>query len=296
MAAPDYDWKPIKAAACVYCGSRNDLTDEHIVPLNLGGKTKIPNGSCKKCAEVTKKFEQTVARTMFGAFRIKMNAPTRHPKDRPKQIEFVTIINGTRTKKALEPSAHPGSYALPAFEIPQIVTRDTAQAPHINDIWTWPAPDEIDKVFSPLLPKGAQGIIGAVNVNAFVRFLAKMSHCNCAAMYGSESFIPLLTSLIVGNSTEFADYIGGSTVPSAVRTGNLTPTLVNSIVRVHSTFYFKVTIQMFPSQGGPMYDIYTGVCVDQKTPFETYLPALSGTGDRVVDYPIPSEPWPPKSV
>jgi hypothetical protein len=35
--------------ACIFCGSKENLTDEHIFPAFMGGELKVPNGSCERC-------------------------------------------------------------------------------------------------------------------------------------------------------------------------------------------------------------------------------------------------------
>jgi hypothetical protein len=62
---------------CIYCG-RNDTrrTDEHVVPFSLGGQHVLLDASCA-CADITKRFEQDVAREMWGDARNSFNAPTR---------------------------------------------------------------------------------------------------------------------------------------------------------------------------------------------------------------------------
>ena len=50
---------------CIYCGRADvRLTDEHFLPLSLGGQHVIEKASCHSCADITKKFEQLVARYM----------------------------------------------------------------------------------------------------------------------------------------------------------------------------------------------------------------------------------------
>jgi len=47
---------------CVYCGAKENLANEHIVPLALGGNLVLQNASCRSCAKITGKFEQRVLR------------------------------------------------------------------------------------------------------------------------------------------------------------------------------------------------------------------------------------------
>jgi len=52
---------------CIYCGATGvRLTDEHVVPLALGGVHILEDASCDTCADITKKFEQDVARSNYG--------------------------------------------------------------------------------------------------------------------------------------------------------------------------------------------------------------------------------------
>jgi 5-methylcytosine-specific restriction endonuclease McrA len=72
---------------CIYCGKADvKLTDEHFVPLSLGGQHIIEKASCLACADITKKFEQHVARDMWGDARNSYNAPSRRRNARPTHI------------------------------------------------------------------------------------------------------------------------------------------------------------------------------------------------------------------
>ena len=72
---------------CIYCGASDiKLTDEHIVPLSVGGQHVIVDGSCIPCAKITTKFERDVAREMWGNARISYGAPSRRKKERPAHI------------------------------------------------------------------------------------------------------------------------------------------------------------------------------------------------------------------
>lgn len=72
---------------CIYCNRKNiKLTDEHIVPLSLGGQHIIREASCHQCADITKKFEQDVARGLWGDARASYNAPSRRKKERKRNV------------------------------------------------------------------------------------------------------------------------------------------------------------------------------------------------------------------
>ena len=55
---------------CIYCRKAGiRLTDEHIVPLSIGGQHVIKEASCHNCAKVTSKFERDVIRGLWGDAR-----------------------------------------------------------------------------------------------------------------------------------------------------------------------------------------------------------------------------------
>jgi 5-methylcytosine-specific restriction endonuclease McrA len=85
---------------CIYCGKIEvELTDEHFLPLSLGGQHIIEKASCLECADITKKFEQDVAREMWGDARISYNAPSRRKKQRPRYIKLQDPERSGRTVK-----------------------------------------------------------------------------------------------------------------------------------------------------------------------------------------------------
>jgi hypothetical protein len=81
---------PTKIASknvCIYCGRAEvKLTDEHVLPLALGGQHVIRQASCLDCAAVTAKFERDVARELWGDARISYDAPSRRRKTRSTHV------------------------------------------------------------------------------------------------------------------------------------------------------------------------------------------------------------------
>ena len=75
------------------------LTDEHVVPLALGGQHILEGASCDYCADITKKFEQDVARELWGAPRNSYDAPSRRKKQRASHIILSDPHQPDRTVK-----------------------------------------------------------------------------------------------------------------------------------------------------------------------------------------------------
>jgi hypothetical protein len=47
----------VRATACIYCGSTDRLSHEHVVPYAWGGNLQIFDGSCEPCRLITSQFE-----------------------------------------------------------------------------------------------------------------------------------------------------------------------------------------------------------------------------------------------
>ena len=73
-----------RVGRCIYCGSRENLSTEHIVPRSLGGDHVLLEASCPSCRDATSRFERIVSGQDFLLFRTVLELPTYHPKSRPK--------------------------------------------------------------------------------------------------------------------------------------------------------------------------------------------------------------------
>jgi len=65
---------------CIYCGSQEDLSKEHILPYALGGRLVLPRASCSRHRDLTSEIERKVARGMYGDYRDSEGIQTRHRK------------------------------------------------------------------------------------------------------------------------------------------------------------------------------------------------------------------------
>ena len=66
---------------CMYCGSLESLTDEHIIPFGMGGDLVFQKSSCKDCAKKTSKDERKVLRGFMYDGRLIGNMPSRRKKN-----------------------------------------------------------------------------------------------------------------------------------------------------------------------------------------------------------------------
>jgi hypothetical protein len=115
---------PRYVGKCIYCGSTNNLTREHIVPRGLGGPWLLLKASCKKCAKVTSDFEREVLKEFFILVRTKLGLPTYHPKNRPESFSFKTTIGGKEEVMDFPMSDCPTLFMMPQFVKPGCLRKD----------------------------------------------------------------------------------------------------------------------------------------------------------------------------
>lgn len=111
---------------CIYCSAREQLSDEHVVPLALGGNLILPKSSCQGCAAITAAFEGRVLRGFMLAARAVGGFPTRRPKDRPAELAMQLVTGEEVNTVSLPLEEFPALLQLPLFEPPGIVVNRVA--------------------------------------------------------------------------------------------------------------------------------------------------------------------------
>lgn len=109
---------------CIYCGSTSSLSDEHIIPLGLGGRLVLPKASCATCSEKTSKLERTCLRTMYGPLRMLYGLPSRRKKSRPETLQLKikrTEASGWEYVPVAQ-DRYPFLITFPYFEAPGMLT------------------------------------------------------------------------------------------------------------------------------------------------------------------------------
>ncbi len=200
---------------CIYCGASGcELFDEHIIPYSLNGTLVLAQASCADCADVTKRFEQKVARSMYGVLRIKRDFRTRRKKERPHAGE-VPFINATGERRIslLPMSDVPTVYGVLDLPEPGIISGAprSESNPEVQ-IHLRGDVAEISKALSSY-PSDAIELSAEVDWGAFSRLLAKIAHSYLVAVVGEVGYEPLLPDLILGKSRHLAHLVGGVSEP-----------------------------------------------------------------------------------
>jgi len=205
---------------CIYCGSTElPLGDEHIIPLALNGVLVLPRASCSACADITKRFEQTVARAMYGNFRVKQGFRTRRKKDRPKILPLYTIaLDGTQKRIDTLIQDYPTVFLAVDAPPPGILKglEPTDRSPELK-ISLKANPKELSKTMDAI---SHERILTehVFEWGAFFRQLAKVGHCYAFACTRGREYQPLLRDIILGRSSHLSHYVGGTEANSTVET------------------------------------------------------------------------------
>ncbi len=248
---------------CIYCGnSGGPLTDEHIVPLGLGGNLVLPKASCKACQDITRDIEGVCLGKMLGPFRVRVDTPSRRRKKRPKELttSVLYLDRSIRHEKAAVGDA-PISLTLPIFEPPDIL-RNLPPVTGFRGLkgWSfvsgWDFKDQWHR-------RGSQGLLaGQFQPALFCRMLAKIGHAFAVADQGLESFIPLLPKVIRGDGDAISYLVGGdSDIPAPELGEPGARPLINLHLHVYTNNgrqFLVVSIRLFPTLETPKYHTVVG--------------------------------------
>ena len=252
-----YTYAPV--GRCIYCGSAQQLSEEHIIPYALDGHLVLPKASCRQCAAITKQFEQTCSRDMFGPLRIRLDLQTRRKKLRPKSLEITTFNAKGKSE----------TKTVPSHQFPKACVGLKLQPPGI--ILGQPPTDQIhnptivmsseDSEVKPYIPENQHAVVlGMIDHNAFFRLLAKIAHSFVVARIGVDGFKHRIPPLLIGkpgDSTDTFPYlVGGDTEdPSPEKSLHV---LDERQVSIRGMNFRVVTIRLFAFMGMPRYKIVVG--------------------------------------
>ena len=206
---------------CIYCGDTNPpLTDEHIVPFALGGKLVLPKASCTKCQEVTKGITQTVARSMYGNLRMRLDAPTRRPKDRPTKLPLKLRDKFGNDREIKIPiKLWPRSYPVVLLPEPSILTGEEVKTLQVQ---IRDHQEDIDALYASKFVRFDEKILLSplIDAKTFCRQLAQIAHAHVVALIGSEYYQDFLIPIILDQSLDAKTlflFIGGVSTDKEIR-------------------------------------------------------------------------------
>jgi hypothetical protein len=253
---------------CIYCGSTDDLSDEHCVTRSLNGLFQLKKASCGKCRDMTSSFERKITRDALGEARAVMQYKTRRPKER-KNSYPVEVRSGKE----------PRIVDVPVDVLPCVVPAlDLGVATYLAEKY-FPGDAAIPlglKSVRPLVvsrsPRdlkafleniGADSIHPKLRMDAFefARLLAKIAYCYTIGLPHIEGIKNSLEEtyvldLIRGDISDPWRYIGGQ--PAAVLRPENPGTDSDAIAISVKDGDVLCHVQLFVPAGGPEYLIAVG--------------------------------------
>ncbi len=195
---------------CAYCDATEDLSEEHIIPLGLGGDLVLPKGSCGRHRKATCKVEDFVLRRYLCALRSHLSLPSRRPHLRPDGYPLVLKRGHHSWKQKVNLADHPGIVRFVIFDPPgRVAGRPPVQETFSFRLTTTHIFPDIDLRLARL---GADGFEDKVNVNAMslARVIAKIGHGFAIAELGIDAFEKTyLNGLISDGAADWNYWVGG---------------------------------------------------------------------------------------
>jgi hypothetical protein len=183
---------------CVYCcaeAADAPLSDEHILPLALGGHLILPAASCLQCAKITGTFEQRVLRGGLRGIKERLALPSRS-KQRPTTLPLF-CINGDEDKAVHVAVEHyPAQIILPHFVGPQIARFPDAPSVQRTPWVFFPQPDLDTPAAKYGITKFASN---SLDTHSFARMLAKIALSGAVAELGTGRFVTGLPDIILND-------------------------------------------------------------------------------------------------
>jgi hypothetical protein len=201
-------YKPV--GKCIYCGSTENLGNEHIIPYGLNGQWILPKASCKKCAEITKQFEEDVLRNLFLEIRTSLGLKTRNIEHRPTLLPLIVLKEDTEEVLSLPPNEHFTTACLLEYPLPAYIDgrnyKEEVEVIAYSIISFKKSPNDIIEKYN----------ISEIKIKAFLknaysfpRLLAKIAYGFTVAQFGldslEESFLP---KIITGEDKRIMKYVG----------------------------------------------------------------------------------------
>lgn len=203
---------------CIYCGSKERLTREHIIPYSAGGRWVLPEASCRDCAVVTGAIEGEFARTILGPLRMLYDMPTRRPKDRPKHLPLkVKYPASTDWEIAyVDRSICPFLVGLPLYSMPDALTGTVTEGNRsaaTSQLWIrgagfWQDRNAHLQWLCNALSAVEVMPIATVHTEPFCLTLAKIAHAFTVAELGIKGF-ELPRVIRQRDLSNRAEFIGG---------------------------------------------------------------------------------------
>jgi hypothetical protein len=242
---------------CIYCGNLDTkLSDEHIVPESLGGVHIIREASCKKCAEVTSRFERNTARGLWGDARTAFNTPTKRPKERKKTIS-THISQGTKGVEA-PVNEYSAGFVFYRISTPGLL-QGLSEDKDISVLWTMDMVDDNKRREDFFKKYGSYPVLKFKHVpQDFGRMLLKISYGHILTILELEDFNPLCLPYILGEKQNVSYLVGEQTKNVALNPGLGYSLHAKGFVISENRMLLIAIIRLYANTHSPEYEVVVG--------------------------------------
>lgn len=245
---------------CIYCGSTCQLSDEHIIPLGLGGRLVLPQSSCSSCSAKTSKLERTCLRTMYGPLRLLYGLPSRRKKSRPETLQLkIKRTEGSEWEYVpVAQERYPFLVTFPYFEAPGALTdtdESAAAGPVTSRLWIRRASPHHhfqELLQSLTLELGVHSLMpeSKAEVSAFCSLLAKIALSYIVADIGVSAQRSRLAHIALGEDMNNCMHYIGSVATDEPPSDSLHEV---SLARHTRNSSILVRIRLLAKLGSPTY-------------------------------------------
>jgi hypothetical protein len=199
---------------CVYCGVTEGLHDEHVIPESLNGVRLLEKGSCRKCGDITSKFEGAYARESMLAARTALNMKSKRSKKK-RPTEFPMRLGKGDKEETVNVPISDHCSLIPMVEIgpPSAVpTLPHAQGLKAREcvintysIRTDEQIEEISKKYNA----DRISVDYIINIAGFLRIIAKIAYCTVIWRYGLSNIAKAyVVPSILGETEDITHWVG----------------------------------------------------------------------------------------
>lgn len=260
--------KYIPVHVCIYCGEKENLSDEHIIPFALGGNWLLPKSSCRECSQLTSEFERTCLRIILGPTRLHLNFPTRRKKTRPSKLSLKMKYNKEDKDWVdidVQQEDYPFIIGLPQYGLPDeisgLITVDHRDS-GTKSIWVRGGNlhNNTNAYLEFICRKYRMAaVMPTMNLKTheFCLMLTKIAHAYTIAEVGINSFKPFLSTMICrADTSNSIQYVGGL-LAAEPRSKNLHEVSFDSSLNTNPNI-ISVRIRLLAFLEAPTYYVAVG--------------------------------------
>jgi hypothetical protein len=234
---------------CIYC-LETGTQKEHVVPIAFGGYHVLLDGSCKRCANMTRDVETELCEHNFNAIRFHQGYPRARGR-KAKREPDLKFIEGETPHDApfrkLRANEVPGTSVFPILRPPGIMRgRALDDQDSVLTFWAVDSSGDGTERQRKLTAAGYKGALayGQIRPLSFMRELAKIAHGYAVWNVGLNGFSPLLLPIIDGTAESTAGYLIGGNFPDGPLTPYMPTPTANQIYQI-SPFQIDIGVDQY---------------------------------------------------